>query len=77
MAKRRNKVIKEVYFVDSKAVNQFIFKSKDESIDKVPDYRLIKTTSNNIAQTLKGGKRGIVEKIILYEAQKSKYKFLY
>ncbi|KAK8857693.1 hypothetical protein M9Y10_016101 [Tritrichomonas musculus] len=49
-AKRRNKVSKEAYIVDSKAGKQFIIKSKDESIDKLPGYRLIKTTNKNIAQ---------------------------
>ncbi len=76
-AKRRNKVSKEAYIVDSKAGNQFIIKSKDESIDKLPGYRLIKTTNKNIAQTLKGGKRGIVDKIISYDTQKNKYKIKY
>lgn len=76
-SKRRNKVSKEAYIVDSKAGNQFIIKSKDESIDKLPGYRLIKTQNKNIAQTLKGGKRGIVEKIISYDTTKNKYKIKY
>ena len=73
----RNKDSKEAYIVDSKAGNQFIIKSKDESIDKLPGYRLIKTTNKNIAQSLKGGKRGIVDKIISYDTQKNKYKIQY
>ena len=76
-SKRRNRVSKEAYIVDSKAGNQFIVKSKDESIDKLPGYRLIKTQNKNIAQTLKGGKRGIVDKIISYDAAKNKYKIKY
>ena len=76
-SKRRNKVSKEAYIVDSKAGNQFIVKSKDESVDKLPGYRLIKTTNNNIAKTLKGGKRGIVESIISYDEKKNKYKIRY
>ena len=76
-SKRRNKVSKEAYIVDSKAGNQFIIKSKDESIDKLPGYRLIKTQNKNIAETLKGGKRGIVEKIISYDAKKNKYMIKY
>ena len=76
-SKRRNKVSKEAYIVDSKAGNQFIIKSKDESIDKLPGYRLIKTQNKNIAETLKGGKRGIVEKIISYDTKKNKYKIKY
>ncbi len=76
-SKRRNRVSKEAYILDSKAGNQFIIKSKDESIDKLPGYRLIKTQNKNIAQTLKGGKRGIVEKILSYDAAKNKYKIKY
>ncbi|KAK8897870.1 hypothetical protein M9Y10_000098 [Tritrichomonas musculus] len=76
-AKRRNIVGKEANIVDSKGGNQFIIKSKDESIDKLPGYRLIKTTNKNIAQTLKGGKRGIVDNIISYDAQKNKNKIKY
>ncbi len=74
-SKRRNKVSKEAYIVDSKDGNQFIIKSKDESIDKLPGYRLIKTTNNNIAKTLKDGKRGIVENIISYTNNKYKIKY--
>ena len=76
-SKRRNKVSKEAYIVDSKVGNQFIVKSKDESIDKLPGYRLVKTTNNNIANTLKGGKRGIVERIISYDTKKNKYNIEY
>lgn len=76
-SKRRNKVSKEAYIVDSKAGNQFIIKSKDESVDKLPGYRLIKTPNKNIAETLKGGKRGIVEKILSYDANKNKYAIKY
>ena len=75
--KHRNKVSKEAYIVDSKAGNQFIIKSKDESIDKLPGYRLIKTQNKNIAETLKGGKRGIVDKIISYDIVKNKYTIKY
>ena len=77
-SKRRNKVSKEAYIIDSKAGNQFIVKSKDESIDKLPGYRLVPAKSNvPIAETLKGGKRGIVEKIISYDQKKNKYNIEY
>ncbi|WP_289705248.1 hypothetical protein, partial [Bacteroides acidifaciens] len=38
---------------------------------------ICKTQNKNIAQTLKGGKRGIVDKIISYDAAKNKYKIKY
>ena len=78
LAKNRNKVSKNAYVVDSKAGNQFIIKSKDESIDKLPGYRLVISKPNvPIANTLKGGKRGIVEKITSYDTKKNKYHIEY
>lgn len=76
LSKKRSNATKESYIVDSKSGNQFIIKSKDESIDKYPGYQLIKASSNvPIADTLKGGKRGIINKIISYD--KKKYKVMY
>ena len=78
LAKNRNRVSKNAYVVDSKAGNQFIVKSKDESIDKLPGYRLVISKPNvPIAKTLKGGKRGIVEKITSYDSKKNKYHIEY
>lgn len=76
-SKRRNRVSKEAYIVDSVAGNQFLIKSKDESVDKLPGYRLVRTKNRNIAQTLKGGKRGIVEIIKKYDTAKHKYHVVY
>ena len=79
LSKRRNRVSKEAYIVDSKSGNQFLVKSKDESVDKYPGYQLIKTSVKNIpiAETLKGGKRGVIEKILSYDEKKNKYKIQY
>ena len=78
LAKNRNRVSRNAYIVDSKAGNQFIVKSKDESIDKIPGYRLVVANPNvPIAKTLKGGKRGIVEKITSYDSKKNKYHIEY
>ncbi len=77
-SKKRNKVSKESYIVDSKSGNQFIVKAKDDSIDKLPGYRLIRSANNiPLANSLKKGKRGIVDKIISYDEKKNKYKVQY
>ena len=78
LSKNRNRVSKDAYIVDSKAGNQFIVRSKDESIDKLPGYRLVISNPNvPLAKTLKGGKRGIVEKITSYDSKKNKYHIEY
>ena len=77
-SKKRNKVSKESYIVDSKSGNQFIVKAKDDSVDKLPGYRLIKSANNiPLADSLKKGKRGIVDKIISYDPKKNKYRVQY
>lgn len=77
-SKIRNRVSKEAYIIDSKSGNQFIIKSKDDSIDKLPGYRLIKTNNNiPLANSLKNGKRGIVNKILSYDVKKNKYRVEY
>ena len=78
-SKRRNKVSNVAYTIDSKSGNQFIIKSTDGSIDKLPGYRLIKTTNRNIplAESLKDGKRGIIDKILEYNEKTDKYKVEY
>lgn len=77
LTKKRRNVSKEAYIVDSRVGNQFIVKSQDDSIDKFPGYMLVKTTSNNIAETLKDGKRGIIERIVSYNPKTDKYKVVY
>ncbi|KAK8836406.1 hypothetical protein M9Y10_039749 [Tritrichomonas musculus] len=39
--------------------------------------QLIKTSNNNLANTIKNGKRGAVDKIISYDEKKNKYKVQY
>lgn len=72
-SKRRNRVSKEAYIVDSKAGNQFLVRAKDKTVDKLPGYRLVRTENTNIGKTLKGGKRGIVKSIDGYDEKKNKY----
>ena len=77
-SKKRNKVSKESYIVDSKSGNQFLVKAKDDSVDKLPGYRLIKSANNiPLANSLKNGKRGIVEKIMSYDEKTNKYRVQY
>lgn len=78
LVKRRSKLSKDAYIIDSRVGNQFLIKSKDSSVDKVPGYKLIKSKPNvPIADTLKEGKRGIIESIIGYNANKDKYNIIY
>ena len=77
LSKKRSRVSKEAYLIDSKTGNQFLIKAKDDSVDKYPGYRLIKTSNNNLAETIKNGKRGAVDKIISYDEKKNKYKVQY
>ena len=78
IGKNRNNLSPEAYIVDSKDGNGFIVKSEDGSVDKYPAYRLVKCdTRYPIAETIKDGKRGIIEKILDYDLKKDKYKVVY
>ena len=78
LVKRRSRLTKEAYIIDSRVGNQFLIKSKDSSVDKVPGYKLIKSNKNvPIADTLKQGKRGIIEHITGYNAKNDKYNIVY
>ena len=78
-SKKRKNVSKVNYIIDSKSGNQFLIKSKDESVDKMPGYRLIKDKNERIplAETIKGGKRGEIEKIVSYDVKKNKYHIIW
>lgn len=77
--KRRNNVTKEAYTVDSKKGNQFLVRSKDGSTSSYPGYRLIRTRDQRVklAETLNGGKEGIIERIDNYNDDTGKYKVKY
>ena len=77
LSKKQSRVNKETYLIDSKSGNLFLIRDKDDSVDKYPGYRLIKTRNNNIAETIKSGKRRAVDKIISYDEKKNKYKVQY
>ena len=78
-SKNRQNVTKDYYIVTGKKGNQFKVKSKDESVDLLPGYQLLKNKDPNIkfAKTLKEGKRGDVEEIVSYDEKKKKYHVIY
>ena len=53
LAKKRTNLTKDVYVVDSKSENQFVVKAKDNSVDKYPGYRLVKTKIQILQKQLK------------------------
>ena len=76
--KRRSKLSRNADIIDSRVGNQFLIKSKDALVDKVPGYRLIKSNSNVlIADTMKEGKRCIIESITSYDQKKDMYHIVY
>lgn len=78
IGKNRMNLSKEAYIIDGRSGNQFIIKSKDGSVDKYPGFRLIKCDSRyKLAETIKEGKRGVIEEILSYNPKKDKYKVRY
>ena len=78
LVKRRSKLSRNADIIDSRVGNQFLIKSKDALVDKVPGYRLIKSNSNVlIADTMKEGKRCIIESITSYDQKKDMYHIVY
>lgn len=78
LGKKRSQVSKEAYVVDSRAGNQFLIKSVDDSVDKYPGYRLVKAAPNvQLAKTIKNGKRGIISEITSFDEKKNKYHVIY
>lgn len=78
IGKNRTNLSKEAYIIDGKVGNQWLISSIDGSVDKYPGWRLVKCDDRyKIAETIKGGKRGIVSKIISYDGRTDKYKVEY
>ena len=77
--KNRRNVSENYYIIKNRKGNLFKIKSKDESVDLLPGYQLIKTKNKNLklADTIKKGKRGDVEFIESYDSKKNKYKVVY
>ena len=78
LGKHRTNLSVEAYLIDGTEGNQFIIKSKDGSIDLYPAHKLVKCDSRyELAETIKDGKRGVIEKIIDYNEKTDKYKVVY
>ena len=64
--------------LETKAVDYgYVIKSKDESIAYYPRHKLVKDSSGPFAETLDGGKRGIIKEILEYYPKTDKYKVIY
>jgi hypothetical protein len=78
--KKRSNVTPEAYTIEGREGNQYLIKSIDGSIDKVPYFKIVpvkKSAPIKMAETIKQGKRGIVEKILGYDAKTDKYRVVY
>lgn len=78
LGKNRSNLSKESYIIDSKSGNQYIIRAKDNSIDTIPGYKLVKCDNRYpLANTIKNDKRGIVDKILDYNEKSDKYTVVY
>lgn len=78
IGKKRSNLSKESYIIDGKDRNMYIIKANDGSIDLFPAYKLVKCDSRyKVANTIKNGKRGVIEKIISYNSRNDSYKVKY
>ena len=78
LKKHRTNLSTEAYVIDSRVGNQFLIKSKDKSVDTVPGYKLVMSSSNvPLAHSLKEGKRGIIQRITGYNTKTNKYSIIY
>ena len=77
-AKKRSKLSKVSYIIDSRVGNQFLIKASDSSVDLMPGYKLVRSRLNvPQAQTIKNSKRGIVSEIIQYYPRTNQYEVLF
>ena len=77
-AKKRSKVSKVSYIIDSRVGNQFLIKAADGSVDLMPGYKLVRSRLNvPQAQTIKNSKRGIVSEIVYYYPDTNQYEVLF
>jgi hypothetical protein len=78
IGKKRSNVTPQAYTIEGREGNQYLIKSIDGSIDKVPYFRIVPAKGPvKLAETIKEGKRGIVEKILGYDAKTDKYQVVY
>ena len=78
LTKNRTNLSTEAFLIDDISGNQYVIKAADGSVDSYPRYRLKKCDDRyKIAETIKNGKRGVIEKIISYDEKSDKYKVIY
>lgn len=78
IGKKRSNLSNESYIIDGKDRNMYIIKAKDGSVDLCPAYKLVKCDSRyKVADTIKNGKRGVIENILSYNSKKDSYKVKY
>jgi hypothetical protein len=80
LGKKRTNVTPKAYTIDSKVGNQYLVKSVDGSIDKVPYFKIVpvkKDAPVQMAKTIKNSKREIVDRILGYDAKSDKYQVKY
>ena len=78
LKKRRLNLSKNSYEVNVDDGNAYILMAKDKSTMRMPRYRLVVCrTSVPLAKSIRGGKSGIIEKIIDWDSKKRKYEVKY
>ena len=78
LTKNRTNLSIESYLIDDISGNQYVIKALDGSVDTYPPHKLVKCDSRyDLAETIKNGKRGVIEKIIDYNEKSDKYKVLF
>ena len=78
LGKNRTNLSSECYIVDTITDSSILVRAKDGSVDSYPGYRLVKCDSRyKVAETIKDGKRGIIEEILDYDSKKNTYKVRY
>ena len=80
LSKKRGNLSKDYYVIQEQDDNGYLIRALDGSVAYYPRHKLVplKTASNiKQAQTLKDGKRGVVERIEKYDSKNDKYTVVY
>ena len=77
LEKRRSNLSENYYLVVKMEGNGVLIRAADDSTAMYPRHRVVVDGSGELAATLDDGKRGIVDKIISYNAKKDKYRVAY
>ncbi len=77
IGKKRSNLSNECYIVDSRNGYGYNIVAKDSSTAFYPRHKLVLTTKGEVANTINNDKRGIIDKILDYNAKSDKYKVVY